>query len=222
MIPAWSLAGVCRDLETRFERDGLPEDTVKMVALLFARPQSVLAREEVVPNLPYFHHRAGKHIHFFCVGYGGYWPPAQVPDAENVVTIDRTKWSYSDSLFNEFRAELEGVTTWTYSGGTDLVLTNAVRDGGNSVRLDFSSALAMNLEQAVSDGAIPDVSRWFERIFQFAEHHSADDPTWGFGLSAGLVAARSGLVAAILSLLPGNLGTEATKLPHFMVSDLAA
>jgi hypothetical protein len=48
----------------------------------------------------------------------------------------------------------------------------------------------------------------------------ADDPTWGFGVNAGLVAAGSGLVTAILSLLPGNFGSEARKLPHFLVTDL--
>jgi hypothetical protein len=213
---------VRRDLERRFQRDGFDADAVKMVGLLFARPQSALARNEIVPNLPYFHHRAGKHIHFFCVGYGGYWPPGHVPDAQNVVTIDRTKWLYSDRFFNEFRTELEDATAWKYSGGTDLVLTNAVWEAErHSVDLDFTSALAMNLEQAVDDGAIPDVARWFERIFQFAEHSRDDDPTWGFGMSAGLVAARSGLVSAILSLLPGDFGSEAKKLPYFLVTDLA-
>jgi hypothetical protein len=235
MIPAWSLAGVRHDLEHRFERDGFHTNAVKMVGLLLARPQSALARSEIVPNLPYFHHRAGKHIHFFCVGYGGYWPPEHVPDAENVVpidhvpdaenvvTIDQTEWLYSDQSFNWFRAELEAATRWRYSGGTDLVLTNAVWDAElRSADLDFTSALAMNLEQAVADGAVPDVARWFESIFQFAEHNTDDDPTWGFGVSAGLVAARSGLVSAILSLLPGSFGSEAKKLPYFMVTDLAA
>jgi hypothetical protein len=223
MIPAWSLAGVRHDLEHRFERDGFDTNAVKMIGLLLARPQATLARAEIVPNLPYFHHRAGKHIHFFCVGYGAYWPPEHVPDAENVVTINHTKWLYSDRLFNEFRAELEGATRWRYSGGSDLVLTNSTWDAERrSADLDFTSALAMNLEQAVADGAIPDVARWFERIFQFAEYNTDDDPTWGFGVSAGLVAAGSGLVSAILSLLPGSVGSEAKKLPHFMVANLAA
>lgn len=222
MIPAWSLAGACRDLERRFERDAVRTDAVKMVGLLFARPQSQLARDEIVPNLAYFHHRAGKHIHFFCAGYGGYWPRDQVPDAENVVTIDGVKWQYSDRLFNQFRAELEDASRWRYSGGADLVLTNAVWEAERkSSYLDFRSALAMNLEQAIADGAISDPSRWFERIFEFAETNTADDPTWGFGVSAGLVAAGSGLVAAILSLLPGSFGLEARRLPHFVVTDLA-
>jgi hypothetical protein len=152
----------------------------------------------------------------------GSGPPGSVPDAESVVTIAKTQWLYSDRLFNEFRAELEGVTRWQYSGGTDLVLTNAVWNADRkSADLDFSSALAMNLDQAVTDGAIPDIARWFERIIQFAEHNHPDDPTWGFGASAGLIAARSGLVAAILSLLPGHIGQEAAKLPHFMVTNLA-
>jgi hypothetical protein len=123
---------------------------------------------------------------------------------------------------NEFREELERTTAWRYSGGTDLVPTNAIWDAAHrSADLDFSSALAMNLEQAIADGAIPDAARWFERIFRFAESSRDDDPTWGFGASAGLVAAQSGLLSAILSLLPGSFGSEVKKLPHFVVADLA-
>jgi hypothetical protein len=79
MIPAWSLASVRDDLKFRFERDGFKADAVMMVGLLLARPQSPLARAEIVPNLQYLHHRSGTHIHFFCVGYGAYWSPGSVP-----------------------------------------------------------------------------------------------------------------------------------------------
>jgi hypothetical protein len=139
------------------------------------------------------------------VGYGAYWPPGSVPDAQKVVNIDGTDWLYSNRLLNEFRAELERTTAWQYSGGTDLVLTNATWDAAyRSADLDFSSALAMNLEQAIADEAIPDAARWFERIFQFAESSRYDDPTWGFGVSAGLVAASSGLVSAICRCSPDD------------------
>jgi hypothetical protein len=37
----------------------------------------------------------------------------------------------------------------------------------------------MNLEEAIEDGAIPDVACWVERILRFAETNTADDPTWG-------------------------------------------
>ncbi len=78
------------------------------------------------------------------------------PMRRKAITIDGTDWLYSDRLFNDFRAELESTTAWRYSGGTDLVLTNATWDAAHrSTDLDFSSALAMNLEQAIADGAIP-------------------------------------------------------------------
>src|SRR5437667_457455 len=49
-----------------------PNKKVRMVGLLFARPDVPLAQVEVVPNLDYFHYRSGKHIDFFCAGYDGY------------------------------------------------------------------------------------------------------------------------------------------------------
>jgi hypothetical protein len=136
--------------------------------------------------------------------------------------VDGTEWLYSDSSFNEFLEELEAQTLWRYSGGTELLLTNSVWNAQRrSASLDFTSALAMNLDLAVADGAILSVEQWFESIFRFAQKSRDDDPTWGFGASAGLVAARSGLLSGILSLLPGDFGSQAKKLPHFLVTDLA-
>src|SRR6266540_240667 len=221
MIQAWSYEQVREDLAIRFRRDGFRDDAVKMVGLLFARPDSALARSEIVPNLNYFHQRAGRHVHFFCAGYGAYWPPDWVQDAQVVTTIDGVEWLFSARLFNDFRAELDNRTkNWRYSGGTDLILTNSVWSAGTeSADLDLKTAVAMNLDQAVADGAIPDVERWFEKIFSFAEASTDTDPTWGFATSAGLRTVRSGLVNVILSLLPGSMGSEAKRLPTFLLTD---
>lgn len=223
MIQTWSFDQVRDDLAARFRRDGYTSDAVKMVGLLFARPESRLAREQIVPHLDYYHHRAGTHTHFFCAGYGAYSPPGQMRDAQVVTSIAGQPWAFSARLFDGFRAELERRSRWCYSGGSDLVLTNSVWSAGEqSADLDFSTAVAMNLDQAVADGAIPDVERLFERVFRFGESADGHDPTWGFAAEEGLVAVRSGLVNMLLSLLPRGVGAEAKKLPHFLVADLSA
>lgn len=74
MIPAWDYNQVCRELVRTFGYGGAdePAATVKMVGVLFAPAEVRLAREEIVPGLDYFHHRAGKNIDFFCAGYSRY------------------------------------------------------------------------------------------------------------------------------------------------------
>ena len=90
-----------------------------------------------------------------------------------------------------------------------------------SADLDLSTAVAMNLDEAVADGAIPDVGRWFERIFRFAESELEETIRPGASrLVLAFGAVRRGVLNVILSSLPFGAGSEAQKLPHFLVTDL--
>jgi hypothetical protein len=181
-----------------------------MTGLLFARPESPLAKSEIMPNMSYFNHRSGNHIDVFMAGY------LQVSG-----TITDGALEFSVPNFDEFRQEIESMTRWRYSGGVDLVLTNARLDeerGG--AFLDFSSAIAINLDDAKRIGAIDTVEMFFEKIFRYAETQSGDDPTWGFSDQAGLRAAGSALIALVLSLLPASIQQEITKTAKFCVSDI--
>jgi hypothetical protein len=129
---------------------------------------------------------------------------------------------FSVERFDSFRREIESVSRWRYSGGADLILVNARYDvEAKQARLDFATSLAMNLETAVADGAIRSVETWFEAIFRFAETEQGKDPAARFASQEGLQRSGRGLVASILSLLPGRAGDELQALPHFVVTDLA-
>lgn len=41
-----------------------------MVGILFARPDSPLAKSDIIPSMPFFHDLSDNHIDFFCAGYG--------------------------------------------------------------------------------------------------------------------------------------------------------
>jgi hypothetical protein len=86
------------------------------------------------------------------------------------------------------------MTRWKYSGGVDLILTNARYDQTRErvvnhitgrykqglAYLDFSTAIVVNLDKAKADNAILSIETFFEQIFQYAETQEGDDPAWGF------------------------------------------
>ena len=197
-----------------------PADRVRLVGLLFARPSSQLAKAEVIPNLKYFHHRSGEHINFYLAGYREGWAPEG--DDEVVGKAEIHEWIFSDSKFNAFRMEIECLSSWKYSGGVDLILTNAKYDTANDkAYLDFSSAVQVNLDRAKKDGLIISVEQFFEQIFQYAEAQDDLDPAWGFSDAAGKKLAGSAFKQLLLSFIPKKLGEEAEKALHLAVGDIS-
>jgi hypothetical protein len=192
-----------------------------MVGLLFAQSRIPIAREEIVPNLPYFHHRSGDKIDFFCAGYGRYWYPP--PEDQEKVTTDDPPWLFSLSLFGRFCDEIEQLSTWKYSGEADLLLMNAhINPAPAAAGLDFSSAVVCDLEQMKRDGAIRSVPRFFEEIFRYAGRAAADDPAWGFSDKMGLHIAGNAMKRVVLSLLPRKLDEDYGRAEHFAIKDIGS
>jgi hypothetical protein len=121
MVPAWDYSQVLRDLkrafEYRYEKDGF--GGVRMVGLLFAPPETRLAREEIIPGLQYFHYRSGNNIDFFCTGYRRYGPDPGYD--EKIVTNDRPPWIFNLRMYDEFRRQIQQRSSWRYSGEADLL-----------------------------------------------------------------------------------------------------
>ena len=120
-----------------------------------------------------------------------------------------------------FRKEIEDLTRWRYSGGVDLILTNGMYDRAErKASLDFSSAVAVNLDRAKSDGAIQSAEMFMEQVCQYAEVQSGSDPTWGFSDKMGIGFVRSALKGLILALLPKGIEAEARRAFHLAVQDI--
>jgi hypothetical protein len=226
MVPAYSYSTVCNELTSAF-KSRYPQGSerkVRMTGLLFAKPTSPLAAAEVIPNLDYYHHRSGDNIDFFCAGYGMYWEnwKDEIPDQKIVGRgQNREDWLFSNAKFNDFRKEIESMTKWEYSGGVDLILTNARYDAiKDKAHLDFATAMAMNLDKAKSDDAIVSAETFFEQIFRYADSQSGDDPTWGFSDRAGLKVAGSAFKSLILSFIPESIRVDVGKAFHFYVKDI--
>jgi hypothetical protein len=212
---------------TRMEADGnLPLNSFRLVALLFARPDLPLAKEEIIPSLPYYHVRSGRTINFYCAGYKtGLGFPDDVLIAQDVGGYD---CFFSTERFNEARSEITAHSTWEYSGGCDLILANAGLRMNPSAPsrpeayLDFSTALSVNLEKMKAEHAIDSVAGFFEQIIKFTEKYNGSDPTWGFSDAEARTLAGSALKSVVLSLLPKSIRDHFKQAFHFAVRDIHA
>lgn len=193
---------------------------LKMVGILFARPNSSLAKSDILPILSDFHVRSADYIDFFFAGYAN--GPRDLPGYEPVPGPAGESWGYHPKDFENFRRELEKKTKWRYSGGADLLLTNASYDmKKETASLDFGSTIVCQLETMKSQGAIKSVEVFFEDIFRFAESATGDDPTWGFSDQQGGRAVGSALQEIVLSFVPKSIRSQAVRVAHFGVVDLS-
>ena len=222
MLPTYSYDFVCDELARRFKEHG--QSDVRMVGILFARPESQLAKSEIFPNIDHFHYRSRKHIDFFCAGFGA--GEGAGPDPIEIPKEDTTNWCanwvFSNKLFNDFQDEIRSRTRWKSSGGSDLILANARFDPKRQkAYIDFTSAIMCPLDHMKSDGAIINVETFFEKIFLYAENASGNDPTWGFSNKLGAEKAGSAFIRFILSLLPETLAEDIKRAAHFAVADIS-
>ena len=227
MIPAVTYEDVCAYIAHMYYGDSGqeippgPNKTVRMVGLLFARPDVPFAQVEVVPNLDYFHYRSGKHIDFFCAGYDGYTSRNEKEGFKKVNPEPELKWGYSERMFIRFMEDIEARSPWKFSGDCDLILANAHYDATKrEVHIDLKHRVQCKLKQMKDIGAINSVTSFFEDIVRYAEHADGEDPTWGFSDAQGVKLAGSALRRFILALLPKDLGKEAERAAHFAVIDV--
>jgi hypothetical protein len=212
MIPAWSYESICQKLTRAFRKERY-HGNVRMVGLLFAQPGRLLVDSEIIPSLNYYHHRSGDHIDFFCAGYG-------IDEGDDYRPVGNN-WKYNACKFNDFRKKIEGMTSWEYSGQTDLILTNARYDPEmRTGYLDFRSSIVCDLETMKQVNAIQSAGEFFERIFRFAENAEGNDPTWGFGDRMCVNVAGSAFKRLILSFIPRRVGDDLNRLEQFIVRDI--
>jgi hypothetical protein len=216
MIPAIHYDDLLQSLEYYLARD---ENSVRLLGIVFARPTSVIAREEIYPELLYFHQRSGTATNFYFAGF--YRDPE--PPAKAVTVTDPeggADWVFSVQDFNAFREDVEARTTWKYSGGCDLILTNVFRDEHGKAVPDFGSAVLLNLDSLRQNGTLLTPAMLLERLFRNADEHTGSDPIWGLSDSEVVRAGGSAVKALLLSCLPDGVQSNVRGALQFAVTDL--
>ncbi len=206
---------------TQAFNDRYSGDSIRLVGLLFAPPDSNLGGSEITKSLNYFHHRSGDKIDFFCAGYRRYGNGKQ-PVVEMEVTSDSAPWYFNVIDFETLRKEAQKSSSWKYSGEADLILLNAMKaESGQDVVLDWSSAICCDLERMKKDKAIESARRFFEDIFSFVDEYDGTDPVWDLSDQHGVIKAKSGLKRLILSVLPKPLRELYSEAKHLAVRDIS-
>lgn len=188
-----------------------------LCCLLFAPPFSKTAREGVVPRIAYLNHRSGEDIDFYCAGYGGYWRRDEFPDMEDIRDVrydDGTviPWAFSERVFAGFVDELEDVSSWRYSGETELLVLNALTS--------FQDCLVLEVDRMIEDDAILRSSDLFEALIQFARSSDGRDSAYRF--SDGKAPSLFGTaVLDFISEGPKALGKAWKAGRHYAVRSIA-
>lgn len=234
------------DLESRVSTRGLdPDKAVRMLGLVFARPELPLTKQDILPHLAYYDTRSGDFITFYFAGY----TKGKASTTKELSQSSRQfgGWSFDIERFNLIRKEVEARSKWRYSGSVDLILTNAklttsvfervseeefeptyrfTRDQYGITKRTFrghiswGSAICVDLQRLLNEKAIQSVPTFFEQIFRYAETQSGIDPTWGFSDQMGQTLAGSAFKRLVLSLLPKPLKADVEKAFHFVVRDI--
>jgi hypothetical protein len=148
-------------------------DKVKLIGIMFCHPESEIGARDVIPRLEYLHYRSGENTDLFWAGYHRYCALSDIPIK---TTVDGILWGFSNAEFNSFRSDIEGRTTWEFSGETDLLLTTARFDQTtNKPYLDFSETLVCDLDEMIRRGAITSVSRFLEDVFRFGDTNPSSE-----------------------------------------------
>ena len=193
-------------------------DDNALCCILLAPTFTKVGKEGVIPRLGYLNDRSGSHVHFYCAGYGGYWHPSSVPDMEDIGEIRYDDgcvipWAFSQKQFASFIDELEGRTSWRYSGESDLILLNS--------DVDFSNCLIYDIEAMVEDGAISRSSELFEAIIQYSRNIKKTKSAYDLSDKEGMRVFTEEMGAAIIDCLPKPAQALWKKGKHYAIRNIA-
>jgi hypothetical protein len=160
---------------------------------------------------------SGTKFDFLCVGYQGNEAVA-VP----IAVIDGKKWQFSNERFIETKNQYEEHTTWTYSGGVDLILCNEIRDISSGASwLELRSSVCISVDELIHKKYIFSFESFFQEIINFAKHYDGGRPSWDFSDGQGLRLAGQTLKESIVNLLPKAFRKTVDEAEYFAVRNIA-
>jgi len=186
--------------------------------ILFAPSFDEIGLKQIIPRLAYLDNRTSEKIHFYCVGYMGYGHISTFPDMKELGVFKYSNgteipWSFSQMKFAEFVNEMEDLTSWRYSGGTELIVLDS--------KADFSNAIIFKIDDMIKDKAITNVNQLIETLIQQSrkEEKTIED----FSLNGLGEKSSQALVDSIIELLPNGLKSLSaiwTKGKHYTLDDI--
>ncbi len=212
--------GVWQAFQRPFQQGKFPE--TRLVALLFAPPNTKIAKDDLIPRWDDFHHRSGDDVDFFCAGYGSYlgtnYPILATTDRRD----HQVDWQYAPEAFDIFVREVEAAVhgRWQYTGEVDLLLFNGrCQNQGRSqsdIDLDLSTLLVLKIDAMLKDKVIPSAASLFEAIIHYAPRQDPKNPALGFSYAMGKGVSVQWFKEAILKYVPGAAGVALVRGKHYV------
>jgi len=174
-----------------------------LVGLIIGRPSEPLVRDQIIPNLEYWHHRSAAYVDLFCFGF--------YPNKD-----------FAARDFERALISLESNTRWTYGGGTELLLFNVNYSLEKwTVEPDFSTALALTLESVVNVDGYERLPIFFEKILTAAKLADRGGEAADISNSFGRELTKSALIGLLVALVPESMKKEARDAFIFAVKDIS-
>jgi hypothetical protein len=190
-------------LTDQFEQGRVPKNQPHLVGLIFGQPFTPLVKEQIMPILNYWHHRSAAYIDFFCVGFSA-------------------KSEFNAEEYNHTLEAFEKNTKWERSGGTDLILVNALySQETRRATLSFSDVLALTLEDVVKVAGYEYLGIFFEKVISAAQ--KANDKVSPSIVSdeLGKRLGKSAFRGVVTGLLPEGAKQEALDAFLFAVKNIS-
>lgn len=194
------------------------EHSNAICCILLAPKFSKLGYEDIIKRFGYLDSRTGEKLHIYCAGYGAYWNDSYAPDKEDVGIAKYNngvsfKWEFSQNRFALFVDELEQVTSWKYSGGTELILLNS--------DADYSNCIIFKIEEMIKDKIIDSANEILEALIQHSR--SETNSLSKFSLNGAGKQTADEIVDSVVSCLPKPFETLRNiwkKGKHYTLVDM--
>lgn len=204
---ATSHAGIIDFLANKYQEIRPVEHIWCMIGILFTRPGNSI-HKQLSEELEYYHHRSSRDFDLFVAGY-----------ETKPWEIDSDKTGFSPELFNNIITELESVSEWKYSGGSELMLTNVRSLSRNTVSLDFSSSILINLDDLIENKGFQDIGYFFEHLFRWSRH-TKRNRAWDFSDHYIKERFPKEMLRTLMHWLPLSSGSRIREIASFAVKNI--
>jgi hypothetical protein len=159
-----------------------------------------ITERQIVPSLDYWHERSGDLLNFFLAG----WRKGH-------------EWLFDAKKFVEACDVVASETSWTYSGGVDLLLFLTRTKSENEATADLNAVMCIRLHQLKEGkwGEAPEII--FERIYNFVKGVA---PLFGLSLQETRVSAAMGVLDALLEYFPDAVRHRIRYAKEFTIQNV--
>lgn len=197
------------DMLKHIRNNELIEDTI---GILITRP-GLQTGNSILESLNYFHHLTGNNINFYLPGYGAYWSGDRYPDMSYAARINGVDWSFSDKAFIDFIAAIEKVSSWKYSGESELLVIS-YHDG----MLDFSKVLAFHLDAMINDETISSVSSFITGLSRCVR---LDNSVTGIAAQGAVKCMSKTVIDEMIDKIPTYISKPLSRGKHYLCKDFS-